>query len=65
MHDYAIGGQVYVEMTGICRKLDYRKHPPYIITEAFSNGTYRVQHRQVNKIITIRPLKTHFFEYAY
>ena len=25
MHDYAIGDQVYVEMTGIYRKLDYKK----------------------------------------
>ena len=25
MHDYVIGNQVYVEMTGIYRKLDYKK----------------------------------------
>ena len=24
-HEYAIGDQFYVEMTGICLKLDYRK----------------------------------------
>ena len=29
-HDYAIRNQVYVEMTGIYRKLDYRKQGPYI-----------------------------------
>ena len=32
-HDYTIGNQVYVEMTGIYLKLDYRKQRPYIITE--------------------------------
>ena len=41
-HDYAIGDQVYVEMTGIYRKLDYKKQGPYIITEIFTNGTVRV-----------------------
>ena len=25
MHDFAIGGGVYVEITGICRKLHYNK----------------------------------------
>ena len=38
-HDYAIGDQVYVEITGIYQKLDYRKQGPYIITEVFTNGT--------------------------
>ena len=31
MHDYAIGKLVYVEMTGIYRKLDYKKQGPYRI----------------------------------
>ena len=31
-HDYTIGDQVYVEMTEIYRKLDYRKQGPYRIT---------------------------------
>ena len=31
-HDYEIGDQVYVEMTGIYRKLDYKKQGPNIIT---------------------------------
>ena len=35
MHDYAIGDQVYVEITGICRKLYYSKQGLYIITEVF------------------------------
>ena len=38
-HDYAIGDQVYVEMTGIYRELDYRKQGPYRITEVFTIGT--------------------------
>ena len=35
--DYAIGDQVYAEMTGIYRKLDYKKQGPYRITEVFKN----------------------------
>ena len=31
-HDYAIGDRVYVEMTGIYRKLNYKKQVPYRIT---------------------------------
>ena len=31
-HDYTIGDWVYAEMTGIYRKLDYKKQGPYIIT---------------------------------
>ena len=27
-HDYTIGDQVYIEMTGIYRKLDYKKQGP-------------------------------------
>ena len=38
-HDYTIGDLVYVEITGIYRKLDYGKQGPYIITELFINGT--------------------------
>ena len=38
-HDYARGGQVYVEMTGIYRKLNYKIQGPYKITEVFKNGT--------------------------
>ena len=61
-HDCAIGDQVYVDMTGIYRKLDYRKQGPYRITEVFTNGTVRVQHGQVNERINIRRLKPHFIE---
>ena len=61
-HDYAICNQVYVEMTGIYRKLDYRKQGLYRITEVFTNGTVRVQLRQVNKRVKIRQLKPHFVE---
>ena len=59
MHDYAIGNQVYVEMTGIYRKLDYSKQVPYIITEVFRNVTVRVQRGHVDEIINIRQLKPH------
>ena len=36
--DYAIGNLVYLEMTGIYHKLDYKKQVTYIITEVFTNG---------------------------
>ena len=42
-HDYSRGGQVYVEMTGVYRKLNYKIHGPYKITEVFTNGTIRLQ----------------------
>ena len=38
-HDYTIRNQVYVEMTGIYRKLDYNKQKNYITTEVFTNDT--------------------------
>ena len=38
-HYYTIGNRVYVEMTGIYRKLDYKKKGLYRITEVFTNGT--------------------------
>ena len=31
-YDYTIGNRFYVEITGIYRKLDYKKKGPYIIT---------------------------------
>ena len=37
-YDYAIGDIVYVEMTGIYRRLDYKKQVPYRITEILING---------------------------
>ena len=48
IHDYAICNQVYVETTGIYRKLDYKKHGPYRITKVFTNGKVIVQRGQVN-----------------
>ena len=53
MHDYAICDQVYMYITGICHKLDYKKQGPYIITEVFTNGTFPVQWVQVNKHMNI------------
>ena len=61
-HDYAIGDQVYVEMTGIYQKLDYNKQVPYRITEVFTNGTVRLQQGQVNRRINTIRLKPHFDE---
>ena len=48
-HDYAIGNQIYVEITSIYRKLYYKKQGVYIITEVFIKGTVQVQLVQVNK----------------
>ena len=62
MHNHAIGYQVGVEMTGIYRKLDYKKQGPYKITEVFTKGTFRVQRGQVNENINIRRLKSKFDE---
>ena len=62
MHDYTIGDQVYVEMTGIYRKLSCNKQGPYRITEVCTNGTVRFQRRLVNECIKIRQLKPHFDE---
>ena len=38
-HDHAVGNRVYVEMTGIYRKIDCKKQGPYRITEVFTHGT--------------------------
>ena len=61
-HDYAMGDLVYVERTGIYRKLDYKKQEPYKITEVFTNGTVRLKRRKDNERINIRRLKTQFEE---
>ena len=53
-YDYAVGDLVYVEMTGIYRKLDYKKQGTYRIKEVFTNGTVEVQQGQVNECINIR-----------
>ena len=42
-HEYVIGNQVYVEMTEIYRKIDYKKQRLYKITVVFTNGTFQVQ----------------------
>ena len=61
-HDYAIGNQVYAEITGIYHKLDYKKQVHYIIPEVFTNGTVQFQQGQVNGIINIRRLNPYFNE---
>ena len=48
-HAYAIGDRVYVEMTGIYLKLDYRKQGPYGINQVFKNGTVQLQQLKVNE----------------
>ena len=61
-HDYKIGDKLYVKMSGIYRKIDYKKQGPYIITEVFPNVTVRVQQGQVNEQINIGRLKLNFEE---
>ena len=56
-HYYAIGNRVYLEMTDIYRKLDYKKQVTYRITEVFTNVTVRSQRGQFNEHINIRELK--------
>ena len=46
---YAVDDLVYVEMTGIYHKLDYKKQGLYTITELFTNGTVKVQRGQLKK----------------
>ena len=47
-HDYTVGDLFYVENTGIYRKLYYKKHGLYRITEVFTIITVRV-HRSAIK----------------
>ena len=61
-HDYKIGYQLYVKMSGIYRKIDYKKQGPYIITEVFTNVTVRVKRGQVNEQLNIGRLKPRFKE---
>ena len=65
MHEYAIGDQVYAEMTGIYCKPDYKKQVTYRITELFTNGTVQFQLEKVNNTINRIRLKPLFDEYAY
>ena len=59
-YNYAIADQVSVEMTGIYRKLYYKKQGPYRIIEVFTNVTVLVQSVKVTERINIRRLKPHF-----
>ena len=61
-HDYKIGNQLYVRMSGIYCKLVYKKQGPYIITEVFPNVTVRVKRGQLNEQMNIGWLKPHFEE---
>ena len=62
MHDYTICNLVYEEITGIYRKLDYKKQGPYRSTKVFTNHTVGVQLGQVNKRMNIRRWNPHFDE---
>ena len=57
MNDYAIGDQVYVEISGIYPKLYCKKKVQYIITEVFTNSTVQFEWVQVNDRINIVRLK--------
>ena len=48
-HDYAMENIVYVEKTGIYRKLYDKNQGPYIITEVFTNGTVRFKRGSINE----------------
>ena len=63
-NDYAVGGLVYVEITGIYLKPYNKKQGPYIITEVFANSTAYVHRGQVNERITKRQLLHHFIKYT-
>ena len=52
-HDYGIGDQVYVEITSIYRKPDYKKQGQYRITEDFTNSIVQFQRGKVNGRINI------------
>ena len=58
-YDYTIGDRVYVEMSGIYRKLDYKKQGPYRITEDFTNSIVRFQRGKANERINIWQLRHH------
>ena len=58
-HEYEIGNQVSAEMTGIYHKREYKKQGSYIITELFTNNTFRFQPEKVNNNINIRRLMPH------
>ena len=59
-HDYAIGDLVYVENTGVSKKLSYRKEGPYRITEVFTSSTIQFYRGDINKWVNIRRIVTHF-----
>ena len=62
MDNNEIGDQVYVQMTDIYRKLDYKKQGLYRITEVFTNCKVWVQRVQVDEQINIKWLNPHLDE---
>ena len=59
-YDYAIGYLVYVEMTDIYHKLDYKKQGMYIIIEVITHSTVKFQRVKLNKHINTRHLRINF-----
>ena len=55
-YNYALGDLVYVDKTGIFRRIDYKNHGRYIINKVFTNGIVRVQMDQVNEHISIQQI---------
>ena len=62
MCDYIVGHIVYMDMTGIHLKLDYKKQGTYEITKFFTNSTVLSQRGKVNKRIKIIFLTPYFIE---
>ena len=54
MHDYGIGDQVYVEMTGIYQNIYYKKQEAYRTKELFTNCIFWVQQGKVEEQTNIR-----------
>ena len=58
--DYDIGSLVYVDKTGIYRKLYYLKHGVCRIIELFTNVTVQAHNRQAKKQINTISIEPHF-----
>ena len=59
-HDYAVSDKVYIIRNGIYRKLEGPHLGPYPVTHIYTNGTVRIQRREVNKQVNNRCLTPHF-----
>jgi Integrase core domain. len=59
-HQYSVGDKVYLQPTGIQRKLEMQKNGPYCITHVFANGTVRLQIGATNDKVNIRRIEPAF-----